>query len=226
MLKSLRIKHPDNKVFFISDLHYGHDRDFIWGPRGHKNVTEHDQAIIHGWNSVVDKHSIVFHLGDIMMNADAGKFWALLHRLQFKELYLLWGNHRSGQKQAYLDCLKASHPGAFVGNDTAYEVYPLLAYHDGRPVFFLPQCVNAHINSTLYALCHFPIISHERQGHGSIHLCGHSHGDLPLTNATTGKGMRLDVGIDSFGRPISALEIKAHLKNRDIDGHDHHRANP
>ena len=42
------------KIWFTSDLHFGHDREFLWGPRGFENIQEHDAVIFEKWNSVVD----------------------------------------------------------------------------------------------------------------------------------------------------------------------------
>ena len=33
-------------IFFTSDLHINHDRDFIWGARGYEDVIEHNEDII------------------------------------------------------------------------------------------------------------------------------------------------------------------------------------
>ncbi len=53
-------------------------------------------------------------------------------------------------------------------------------------------------------------------------LCGHSHSNCHLTNKDTGQGLRIDLGVESFGRPLSLAEIKRHLAGRDIDSRDHH----
>ena len=42
------------RIFASSDLHFGHDREFLWGPRGFRSSIEHDEAIIANWNSVVE----------------------------------------------------------------------------------------------------------------------------------------------------------------------------
>lgn len=55
------------RIFASSDLHFGHNREFIWGPRGFKSSTEHDEAIIANWNSVVEPEDTVYILGDLML---------------------------------------------------------------------------------------------------------------------------------------------------------------
>lgn len=45
----------------------GHDREFIWGPRGFNSIEEHDQAIIENWNSLISWEDEVWLLGDCML---------------------------------------------------------------------------------------------------------------------------------------------------------------
>ena len=33
-------------IYFISDTHFNHDRDFIWGNRGYNSVNEMNEDII------------------------------------------------------------------------------------------------------------------------------------------------------------------------------------
>ena len=40
-------------IYLSSDLHFGHDRGFIYEPRGFSNIQEHDEAIIERFNSIV-----------------------------------------------------------------------------------------------------------------------------------------------------------------------------
>lgn len=47
------------KIFFTSDLHFNHDREFVWGDRGFKIVEEMNEAIVLNWNSVIDEDDTV-----------------------------------------------------------------------------------------------------------------------------------------------------------------------
>ena len=60
------------KIWLTSDLHLGHDRDFIWGPRGFSSVEEHDKTIIKNWNQLVSWDDEVWVLGDLMLNDNEG----------------------------------------------------------------------------------------------------------------------------------------------------------
>lgn len=60
-----------SKIFLTSDTHFGHDREFLWGPRGFTSSQEHDEAIIKNWNEVVGPDDIVYHMGDLMLGDNA-----------------------------------------------------------------------------------------------------------------------------------------------------------
>ena len=59
-----------SKIFIVSDTHFGHDRAFLYSPRGFTSIQEHDTAVIKNWNSVVGPDDTVYHLGDVMLNDD------------------------------------------------------------------------------------------------------------------------------------------------------------
>lgn len=64
--KPLKINDKEDNIFFWSDLHDGHDRDFIYKPRGFNNVSESHYELIKRWNEKINDSSTVFHLGDII----------------------------------------------------------------------------------------------------------------------------------------------------------------
>ena len=42
-------------IWLISDTHFGHDKKFIYGPRGFQSVQEADSTIIRNWNDAIGK---------------------------------------------------------------------------------------------------------------------------------------------------------------------------
>ena len=58
-------------IFLTSDTHFGHDREFLWGPRGFTSSQEHDEAIIKNWNETVGPDDTVYHMGDLMLGDNA-----------------------------------------------------------------------------------------------------------------------------------------------------------
>jgi calcineurin-like phosphoesterase family protein len=152
-----RLKFQDqSKVFVVSDCHFRHDRDFIWGKRGFNNSDEHNQSLINEWNHRVDNESDVIQLGDFMFGDQDGRYMLeVIRKLNFSTLYLMGGNHVSGFKALYNKALTIKN------NETLpeYEIYPLEYDVDGRNVIFLPNLVEIVAEKRLFVLCHYPIVS-------------------------------------------------------------------
>lgn len=75
-------------VFVIGCLHLGHEN--MAKSRGFSCADEHDEYLIKQWNSVVDKRSKVFILGDVTMEK-AAPYEKLTRLLGYKHVIL--GNH-------------------------------------------------------------------------------------------------------------------------------------
>ena len=77
-------------IWLTSDLHLGHDREFIWGARGFKSIDEMNTAIINRWNSTVNEDDDIYVLGDLALgdktNID------LIKQLKGK-IHIVLGNH-------------------------------------------------------------------------------------------------------------------------------------
>lgn len=222
--KPIKLADNADNLFFMGCGHWRHDRDFIYTPRGFKSVAEHDEALIKRWNETCSADSTCFHLGDLIFNdSDGVEFDKLMLRLNFRRLYLLLGNHNSGQKKAYERLLASVLPSAEFTGGCAYPIAHGVAGSADKMITFLPQYVEVEVNGDFLVLCHYPIYSHNKQAKGSYMICSHSHGNCDLTNKDKGQGRRLDVGVESFGRPVSLSFIKRHLKNRDLNSVDHHK---
>lgn len=79
------------KIWFTSDLHFNHDREFIVQARGFKSVEEMNKAIIERFNSKVAPEDIVYILGDTIMG-DSAAGEELVKQLNGHKVFLL-GNH-------------------------------------------------------------------------------------------------------------------------------------
>ena len=92
-----------SKIWLTSDLHFNHDKDFIWKARGFKTVHEMNEAIIKNWNAVVDVDDIVYLLGDVMLG---DRERGLYYLKQLKgNIYIAFGNHDTdGRIEDYLKC--------------------------------------------------------------------------------------------------------------------------
>mgnify|MGYP002067762311 FL=1 len=55
------------KVFFISDTHFGHKniKVFCPDPRLGADIDEHDRILIRNWQNLIMPNDRVYHLGDM-----------------------------------------------------------------------------------------------------------------------------------------------------------------
>lgn len=87
-------------IWISSDLHLGHDREFIWKARGFNSCDEMNEAIIERFNSCIAPDDDLYLLGDLMLG-DNEKGIELLSRLNGR-LHVVWGNHCTDRrKQLY-----------------------------------------------------------------------------------------------------------------------------
>lgn len=97
-----------SQVLFISDLHLGHDKihEFAGPFRGNcQNVDEHSEYIIDAWNSVVNKHDLVYVLGDVCFKKE---YLAQMKRLKGTK-HLIVGNHDKFPIAEYLKYFNKIH---------------------------------------------------------------------------------------------------------------------
>ena len=83
-------------IYFTSDLHFGHDKDFMYVPRGFSSIEEHDNAIIRNWNETVRPQDYVYILGDLVLG-DLDKGLEKLNKLNGAK-YMIRGNHDTENK--------------------------------------------------------------------------------------------------------------------------------
>lgn len=86
-----------SKIFFTSDLHFGHDKEFLYAPRGFSNIYDHDNTIISNWNSTVAPEDDVYILGDLMLSNNYHGIWCVNQLNGNKHIIL--GNHDTISRQ-------------------------------------------------------------------------------------------------------------------------------
>lgn len=142
-----------SKIYLTSDLHFNHNKSFIYEPRGFNNIEEMNETIIDNWNSIVRPNDIVYVLGDLMLggnNIVSGI--NLLFQLNGK-IKIILGNHDTINRiKAYNDYL---FPQA--------EVIGYATMLKGKYTFYLSHFPTRVTN--------FPDC-YDRK---TICLCGHSH---------------------------------------------------
>jgi calcineurin-like phosphoesterase family protein len=150
-------------VWFTSDHHFGHANVIKYTNRPFSSVEEMDDELIRRWNERIKINDVVYHLGDFSL-------------LSFKYVY------------EYLDRLNG-------------HIFLVPGGHDERWIrhkessdfvtHLLPALVTIKHNGFPIVLCHYPMLTWDRSHYGSLHLHGHSHGNIPI------EGNRMDVGVDT-----------------------------
>ena len=150
-----------SKIWITSDLHIGHNKEFLYESRGFQTVEEHDKTLVSNWNGLVDKEDIVYVLGDIMLKhslEDDDFSYGLEILKQLKgNMVIIRGNHDS---EAKIEKYKTCSNVISAGDAALYLNYPATgSYH--------------------FYLSHYPtLVSHEKLKHmktALINLYGHTH---------------------------------------------------
>ena len=186
-----------DKLFFWSDLHFGHKRAAAeWRGFG-DDIEAHDQALIKTFNAKVGRNDTTILLGDISF-VGAERTNDLLSQLN-GTLVLVRGNH-----------------------DKALKGLALAQFHSVHSLLTVKANGMTDQEARRIVCCHFPMLAWDMQHHGAWHLHGHSHGSCryPWTDAKI-----LDVGVDAYGRfgPLSFQEVSAIMSTRTTQTADHHR---
>ena len=83
-------------IFVTSDLHFNHDREFVWKIRGFNSIQEMNETIVKNWNSVVSPDDDVYVLGDLCLGGGTSSVLLankkLIESLNGK-LHIIRGNH-------------------------------------------------------------------------------------------------------------------------------------
>ena len=85
------------RIYFTSDWHFGHDREFIWGARGYANVDEMNTEQIRKYNEIITDEDDVYVLGDLVLG-DIDKGIECLKQLKGK-IHVCLGNHDTSRRE-------------------------------------------------------------------------------------------------------------------------------
>lgn len=139
------------KVFFTSDLHFGHENAIRFDNRPFTTVEEMDAELVRRWNAKVGKGDLVYVLGDMIWKSGNGEAEQLIKSLN-GQIILIKGNH-----DRFLHNAKAKN--ALAGVKDFDDICVTL--EDGTK----RRCILQHAFVPMY-------YGHRHQ---AIHLHGHSH---------------------------------------------------
>ena len=86
-------------IYFISDLHFNHDREFICGPRGYKSCKEMNEDLLKKWIKTVGSNDDIYVVGDFFLGPDNDFVKRTLATLPGR-IHVIIGNHDTPAKVA------------------------------------------------------------------------------------------------------------------------------
>jgi len=198
----------EQRIFVTSDLHLGHQREFVWKARGYNSIQEHDNGVIQILNETVRPNDILLFLGDFCLNTPFAQFDTYLDKIACQNIWSIWGNHNNPhEKNVYRK---------LVGDKEQYPVkYKNMTYYG--------HYLEAILNGQFVVLFHYPIWVWNEMKNGAWMLCGHSHYSFPHTKADNVYGKILDVGWDGHGKPWNLQEITDVMNSKRFVALDHHQ---
>lgn len=177
-------------IYFTSDCHFSHDKEFIWGPRGFKNQWEMNEKIIENWNAIIQPDDDVYILGDIVLS-DINSGIAALKQLK-GNIHIIRGNHDSESRLTlYKDC------------QNVVEVCDGKFLKVGKQTFFLSHypCLTSNLDAD------------KPLNRRIINLCGHTHSQDRWLDFD--KGLIYHVEMDAHGcKTVSAEQIINEIKEK------------
>jgi len=185
-------------IYFTSDTHFGHWNINKLCNRGFLQLHEMNDHLIENWNNTIDKDDDVYHLGDIgWPKWPLGYLLEVLKKLNGK-IHLVQGNHDGHEEKSFL------FKGPFKEEIEKRFVW-VKDYHQ----LIVPD-EEMDVKQRI-VLMHYPMESWNWKYHGSWHLHGHCHGNLPSPDDMA----RLDVGVDNHDLyPISYEQVKMHMTQK------------
>ena len=84
-------------IYFTSDLHIGHDKEFIWKERGFSSIEEHDKEILKRWNEKITSEDTVYILGDLALGQNENEWDNIFYNLN-GDIFFIQGNHDTNRK--------------------------------------------------------------------------------------------------------------------------------
>ena len=139
------------KIFFTSDLHFGHENVIRFDNRPFDTVEEMDEEMIKRWNTKVGKGDIVYVLGDFIWKAATNEAVSIIRRLN-GQIILIKGNH-----------------DRFLHNAAAKKALAGIKDYDDICVILEDGTTRRCI------LSHYFIPFYNGHRYQAIHLHGHSH---------------------------------------------------
>lgn len=162
-------------TYFTSDLHFGHNKEFIYKARGFSSIEEMNNFYVQNWNGTVTEEDDIYVLGDFMMGGVENlKYIAQLNG----QIHLIIGNHDTPNKIAlFKESLS-----------NIVEIVPAAFFKHKKYTFYLSHwpCMTGNLDK-------------ESLKKMTLNLYGHTH---QTTNFYEDRPYMYHVGVDSHPQHI------------------------
>lgn len=182
-----------SKIFLTSDLHFGHDKEFVWKVRGYDSVEDMNEKQVQKWNSIVAEEDDVYVVGDLMLGETTNIEYLKLLK---GKLHIVLGNHDTSKRAQMYKELPNVVEIAEVGIKLKYQKHN-------------------------FVLTHYPMVTgnfeKESLKQMTLNLYGHTHQPSNFYNDAP---FMYHVGVDSHdGYPVLLDDIitEMHSKMREIN---------
>lgn len=176
-------------IFFSSDYHFNHNKDFIYKARGFECVEDMNEEIIRAHNEIVREQDDVYLLGDLMLMDDK-KGMEYLSRLNGR-LHIIIGNHDTDKR--------------------------LSLYSTLNNVEEIEYAQRLQFSKFTFFLSHYPLLCFNfGKRNNTINLCGHLHTTNEWEQWNEFGIYHID--FDAHGRPVSIEEIVEKIERKIKEG--------
>lgn len=178
------------RIFITSDLHFSHNKEFLYYPRGYSGVEEMMKDIVYEWLMMIKDDDDVYILGDLMLNDTQETFDTL--KLLTGRLHIVLGNHDTERR---------------------VEMYRQLPN-----VVEITYATPLKYNGYHFWLSHYPTIVSNYDADRPlksrvIALCGHTHTSDPFHDWD--KGLIYHCELDAHNnRPVLIDDIIENIKQK------------
>ena len=140
-----------SKIFFTSDTHFNHDREFVYSPRGFKTIQEMNGTLVKNWNETVGNDDDIYVLGDFFLGTDFNCIQEVLNKLNGR-IHLVTGNHDTPSK--------------------------ITEYTSWNNIVEIADALRIRYKKREFFLCHYPVLTaslEQDPNKAVINLFGHTH---------------------------------------------------
>lgn len=168
-------------VYFIGDMHFGHENVIKLSKRPFNSIEEMDSTIIQNWNAIVKDSDIVYIIGDVWYKGTRNAVEYVRKLKGIKHL------------------IRGNHDGKALKNDGFAKLFESIQ-----------DIADISVDNQRIILCHYPILEWNGYYRDSLHIHGHIHNNRQgVFNYLKTEPRALNAGVDITGfRPVTLNELK------------------